>query len=115
MYPVLCRLADKVLLPPAGRAISLYWVSSGSYQIVKLREPHNKSIVVVLEKRFRFQTSSKDWFKVPGCLFLYTISIRSANEATTGTNIVFLNDFLKSGIVQLGEFCQVMHVRNDIT
>lgn len=114
MYPVLCCLADKVLLTTTGRAISFDWVSSGSYQVVKLRELDNKSVVVVLEKRLRFQTCSKDGFKVPGRLFLDTISINPANEAATGTNVVLLDDFLKSGIIQLREFCQVMHICNDI-
>lgn len=99
MYPVLCCLANKVLLATTCRAVSLDWVSSGSYQVVKFRELDNKSIVVVLEKRFRFQTRSKDGFQVPGCLFLDTISIISANKVATGTNIVLLDDFLKSGII----------------
>lgn len=115
MYPVLCCLTDKVLLATAGRAVSLDWVTSGSYQVVELRELDNKSIVVVLKKRLRFQACSKDGFEVPGRLFLDTISINWANVVTMRANIMLLDDFLKTRIIQLREFCQVMHVRNDIT
>ena len=114
MYPVLCGLTDKVLLAASSSAIPFDWISSGSYQIVKFRELDNKSIVIVLEKRFRFQTCSKNGFQVPGGLFLGAISVNHAKDSAAGTHIVLLDDFLKSGIIQLREFCQVMHVGNDI-
>lgn len=69
--PILGGLTDKVLLTTPRGAIAFYWVSSSPNEIVELGELDNKSIVVVTEKRLRFQSGSEDGLEAPGFLFLY--------------------------------------------
>lgn len=74
MHPVFGCLPDEVLLAPSSCTVAFDRISSGSDQVVKLRELDNECIVVVLEERFCFQPRSEDWLEMPLCLFLLSIS-----------------------------------------
>lgn len=74
VHPVLGRLPDKVLLASTGCAVTFDRVSPRSYKVVELGELDNERIVIVFEERFCFQSSSEDWFEMPLCLFLLSVS-----------------------------------------
>ena len=108
MNPVLCRLTNKVLLPPSRGAVPFDRISSGPYIIVELRKSDYESIVIALEKWLSFQTRSEDGFEVPGRLFLHahvSIVVPSIRRTSVlGFYIMFLDNFLKARIIQLCEF-----------
>lgn len=68
--PVLCCLTNEILLTTAGRAVPFDWISFRPDQIVKFRKLHNKSVIVIVEERLRFQARSEDRFQMPRCLLL---------------------------------------------
>ena len=74
MYPVFRRLADKILLASPSCTIAFDRVSPCSHEVVKLRELDDEGIVVVLKKRFCFESCGEDWLEVPLCLFLLFVS-----------------------------------------
>lgn len=69
--PILCGLTDKVLLTASCGAVAFYWVSSSPHKIVELGELDDKGIIVVAEKRLRFQSGSENGLEGPRFLFLY--------------------------------------------
>ena len=72
MNPVFGRLADKILLTASGGRITLDGITFGTDKIIKLRKLNDERIVIVIEKRLRIQSCSKDWPQVPSSLFLKT-------------------------------------------
>jgi hypothetical protein len=52
VHPVLCRLANKVLLLSSSGRVAFDGVSTGPYVIIELGQLYNESIVVVLVKWF---------------------------------------------------------------
>lgn len=70
MNPVLGRLADKVLLTASGGRITLDRVTFGTDKVVKLRKLDDERIVIVVEKRLRIESRSKDRPQMPPSLFL---------------------------------------------
>lgn len=75
VHPVFRCLPDEVLLAPSSCTITFYRISPRSHEVVKLRELDNEGIVVVFEERLCFQSCSEDWFEMPLCLFLLSISM----------------------------------------
>lgn len=120
--PILCGLTDKILLTASRGAVAFDWVSSSPHEIVELGELDDKGIIIVAEKRLRFQSGSEDGFEAPRFLFLYLPFSNSASHgqflcvnSVLGTHIVLLDDFLEACIVELRELGQVMNIGNNIT
>ncbi len=118
--PILCGLTDKILLTASRGAVAFDWVSSSPHEIVELGELDDKGIIIVAEKRLRFQSGSEDGFEAPRFLFLYLPFSNSASlflcvNSVLGTHIVLLDDFLEACIVELRELGQVMNIGNNIT
>ena len=119
MYPVFGRLPDEVLLASSSCTVTFDRVSPCSYKVVEPRELDNELIVIVLEERFCFQSCGEDWLEVPLCLFLHSVSIGSCHargvKVLNRPHVMLFNNLLKASIVQLREFCQIVHIGNDIT
>ena len=65
MYPVFCRLPDKVLLTASCRGVAFHGTTSSADSVIQTRELDDKSIVVVPPKRLGAETGSKDGLEVP--------------------------------------------------
>ena len=59
VHPVFCGLAYEILLRPTCGAVTLCGVTSRPNEIIKAGEGDNKSIVIVLEEGFGFQSCCK--------------------------------------------------------
>ena len=70
MHPVLCGLANEVLLCPACRTVPCDRVAFCSNKVIEPGELHDEGIVVILEKWLRIQSGCKDGFEMPPSLFL---------------------------------------------
>ena len=68
--PIFGRLTDEVLLSASSGRITLDWITLGTNKIVKLRQLDHQCIIVVVEKRLRIESRSKNWPQVPSSLFL---------------------------------------------
>lgn len=120
--PILCGLTDKILLTTSRGAVACDWIASSPHEIVELGELDDKGIIIVAEKRLRFQSGSEDGLEAPQFLFLYLPFSNSASHGqflcvnlVLGTHIVLLDDFLEACIVKLRELGQVMNIGYDIT
>lgn len=120
--PILCGLTDKILLTSSRGAVAFDWVPSSPHEIVKLGELDDEGIIIVAEKRLRFQSGGEDGLEAPQLLFLYLPFSNSASHgqflcvnSVLGTHIMLLDDFLEACIVELRELGQVMNIGNNIT
>lgn len=62
MNPVLCGLANEILLATTGSAISLHGITFRANQVIELGEFNYKGIVVVLEKGLGLEPGSEHRF-----------------------------------------------------
>jgi hypothetical protein len=65
MHPILGRLTNKVLLTTSRGAIPFDRVSPRPDLVIELGEFDDKSVIIVVEERFRFEASREDGFQVP--------------------------------------------------
>lgn len=72
-------------------------VAAGPDLIIEAGELDNKSIVIVLEEGFGFQASCKDGLQVP-----------------VGLLVVFLDDLLEAGVIELGKLGKIVDIGDDV-
>ena len=95
MDPVLCCLADEVLLAATCSTIARDWMSSGTHQIIELGKLDDEGIIIILEEGFRFQPSREDRFEMPLCLFLQQVNVGFARVMSRELTSCFLMIFWK--------------------
>ncbi len=112
MYPVFCRISNKVALTSTSSAVALNRIAPRPNNIIQPRELHNIGIVVVLEEWLGLQSCSKNWLELPPGLFLQQSAPN--NLFLEMTYIVLFDDLLESGVVKLHEFGKVVDICNNV-
>lgn len=113
VHPVLCSLANKVLLLSSCGRVALDWISSCANDIVEFGQFDNVRVVVILEEGLALETCGEDGFEDPTSVFLRSLAPIDIDKRDL-TYVMLLDDLLEACIVQLRKLGQIVNICNDI-